>query len=258
MKLGIPEPILRADETRNELRIGQHDSVDVFKILKDREKISLIITSMIGNISGFFLRKVDNGLIVINSTKSLGHQYFTAAHEYYHIRYDKGMSGKICSINKYDEDYQNESDANLFASHFLMPNTALQYMVQKRTAGKRLTINDVVFLENYFQVSHKVMLIRLKILDLITEKEAQSMENGIIKNALHLGYTTELYKNTEEKGTLILSEYAELAKELLDNQKVSYGKYEELLIDGGYGNILFGDNENFEATEDQFENSDSI
>jgi Zn-dependent peptidase ImmA (M78 family) len=258
LKLEIPEPISKADETRNELRIGQYDSVNIFKILRDREKISLIITKMTENISGFFIRKDDIGLIVINSTKSLGHQYFTAAHEFYHIRYDKGMSGKICPINKYDDDYQNERDANLFASHFLMPDTALKYMIMKKTGGKKISINDIIFLENYFQVSHKVMLIRLKLLEVITDAEAQKMENGIIKNALLLGYSTDLYKNTVDKGTVILSEYAELAKELLDNQKISYGKYEELLMDGGYENIVFGDNENLKDVEDKFEDSYSF
>lgn len=249
-------PVLRALEARNELGIGQYDSVNIFKILRDRENISIIITKMIGNISGFFMRKDDDTkLIVINSSRSLGHQYFTAAHEFYHIKYDRGMSGRICPINKYDEEYQNERDANMFASHFLMPDTALSYMIQKRTSGKNLNINDVIFLENYFQVSHKVMLIRLKNLGVIGNTEAQKMEKGIIKKAMILGYNTDLYKNTEDKGTIIFSDYAELAKDLFDNQKISYGKYEELLIDGGYENILFKDNENLEGAKDDFEDS---
>jgi len=34
-------PVLRALEARNELGIGQYDSIDIFKILRDRENISI-------------------------------------------------------------------------------------------------------------------------------------------------------------------------------------------------------------------------
>ncbi len=236
----------RAIDTRNELGINSSEPIDadIFKVLRKKEKVSIIVTELKGNISGFFLRKEEICLIVINSSRSFGHQRFTAAHEYYHFKYDKGMSGKICpiTINKYNDDYENEVEANYFASYFLMPDQSLRYYIDKRTNGNKLNIRDLIYLENYFMVSHALMLVRLRSINIISEKEAELMKNGIIDKARKLGYDTALYKNTKEKGTINYSNYAELAEELLEKGSISYGKYEELLIDGKFENILFNEN----------------
>ena len=168
----------RAIETRNELGINLSEPIDedILKVLRKKEKISIIVTELKGNISGFFLRKEDICLIVINSSRSFGHQRFTAAHEYYHFKYDKGMNGTICPINKYNDDYEIEMEANYFASHFLLPDGSLEYYVDKRTKGNKLNIRDLVYLENHFMVSHKLMLFRLKLINIISEKEIKIMK----------------------------------------------------------------------------------
>lgn len=248
---------LKAAETRKDLGIGQFERVNIFSVLRNLENISLIITNMKGNVSGFFMRHNIAGLIVINSAKSLGHQYFTAAHEFYHIKYDIGMSAKICPINRFNEEYQNERDANQFAAHLLVPDDALEYMLLKRVKEKQISLNDIIFLENYFQVSHQLMLIRLKSIGAINIRD-DALEKNIIKNASRLGYGTGLYRNTVDKGTQIYSDYAELAQSLLDNGKITYGKYEELLLEGGYADILYGDNEESEGVENAFEDANSF
>jgi len=250
----------RAIETRIELGINSYEpiDVDILKVLRKKEKISVIVTELKGSISGFFLRKEDICLIVINSSRSFGHQRFTAAHEYYHLKYDKGMNGKICTINEYNDDYENEVEANYFASYFLMPDESLKYYVDKRTKGNKLNIRDLIYLENYFMVSHALMLVRLKLINIISEKEIELMKNGIIRKANKLGYDTALYKDTKEKGTLIYSDYAELAEELLEKGSISYGKYEELLIDGNFEDILFEEKGNENEEEIGFETTDRI
>ena len=251
---------MRAIETRNELGINLNEPIDenIFKILRIREKLSIIITELKGKISGFYLRKKDIGLIVINSNYSFGHQRFTSAHEYYHFKYDKGMNSKICPIKKYNDDYENETEANYFASYFLMPDESLKYHLDKRVKENKITIRDLVYLENYFMVSHALMLIRLKAINKISEKEIEIMKHGIIYKANKLGYDTELYKNTKEKGMVIYSNYPELAEELLEKGIISYGKYEELLIDGKYEDILFEEKENEKEEEIGFEITDNI
>lgn len=245
----------RAIDTRNELGINLSEpiDVDILKVLRKKEKISIIVTELKGNISGIFLRKEDICLIVINSSRSFGHQRFTAAHEYYHLKYDKGMNGKVCPINKYDDEYENEMEANYFASHFLMPDESLKYYVDKRIRGNKLNIRDLVYLENCFMVSHALMLVRLKSINVISDKEIELMKNGIIYKAAKLGYDTALYRNTKEKGMVIYSDYAELAEELLEKGSISYGKYEELLIDGKFEDILFNEKVNEGEEEMGFE-----
>ena len=187
--------------------------------------------------------KNEQGLILINSKRTLGHQYFTAAHEYYHLKFDKGLSYKLCPITKYDDDYQNEKEANIFASYFLMPDDALRYQMDAKTGGSKVSLRDVIYLENYFNVSHSLMLLRLKLAKLLSDEEIEQMRRGIIKKSRTLGYDAGLYKDTADKGDIIYSNYAALAEELLEQQKISYGKYEELLMDGRYHDILFGDEE---------------
>ena len=233
----------KAINTRNELGIGQMESIDILKILKSRENISIIMTPLDGNISGLFMRKGKVGIIIINNKRSYGHQLFTAAHEYYHLKYDLGMNSMLCPINKYDNGYKNEIEANIFASYLLMPDDTLRYYVNKRTdyGEKSLTIRDLIYLENYFMVSHSLMLLRLKEMNLINDEEYNNFKPSIIKNAIKLGYDTKLYKSNEEDGVMIYSNYAELAEELLESELISIGKYEELLLEGGYEDILYGD-----------------
>ena len=250
----------KAIDTRNELGINLSEpiDVDILKVLRKKEKISIIVTGLKGNISGFFLRKEDICLVVINSSRSFGHQRFTAAHEYYHFKYDKEMNGKICPINKYDDEYENEMEANYFASHFLMPDESLKYYVDKRIKGNKLNIRDLIYLENYFMVSHALMLVRLRLINIISDKEIELMKNGIIYKAAQLGYDTALYRNTKKKGAIIYSDYAELAEELLEKGSISYGKYEELLIDGKLEDILFQEKGNKNEEETGFETTDRI
>jgi len=250
----------KAIDTRNELGINLSEpiDVDILKVLRKKEKISIIVTELKGNISGFFLRKEDICLVVINSSRSFGHQRFTAAHEYYHFKYDKEMNGKICPINKYDDEYENEMEANYFASHFLMPDESLKYYVDKRIKGNKLNIRDLIYLENYFMVSHALMLVRLRLINIISDKEIELMKNGIIYKAAQLGYDTALYRNTKKKGAIIYSDYAELAEELLEKGSISYGKYEELLIDGKLEDILFQEKGNKNEEEIGFETTDRI
>lgn len=236
---------IKAIEARNELGIGYLDSIDIFKLLKDRENISVITTPLKGNISGIFMRKGDTGLVIINSERSLGHQHFTAAHEYYHLKYNHGMMGRLCTISKYDEDYEFELEANSFASYFLVPDDALRYYLNLRLqdSSRKPNLRDLIYLENYFAVSHALMLLRLKNMGVISEAEVEQMKTGVTSAAVRLGYSPALYRDTADKGMVIYSNYAELAEELLEAEKITYGKYEELLLDGGYGDILFGDGE---------------
>ena len=236
--------INKALDARNILSLGAYEQVDIFKILRDKENISIILTEMQGDISGFFLRKEDICVIVINNKNTLGHQRFTAAHEYYHYKFDKGMSYKICPIKKYDDEYEVEKEANIFASHFLMPDAALEYYLGKRVIGRKLNISDLVFLENHFMISHKFTLNRIKEinkkLNITDEDSLIEMESGIIEQAKKLGYSIDIYKSTLDKGQEIFSNYAELANELLEGKKISFGKYEQILLDGGYESSLFG------------------
>ncbi|MEZ0535969.1 ImmA/IrrE family metallo-endopeptidase [Caldicellulosiruptoraceae bacterium PP1] len=251
--------VIKAMETRKELGLAFYESADIFKILYEVEGISLVFKEMSDKMSGLFLRKDKANLIVINSRKTLGHQRFTATHEYYHYKYSNGALNRICSINKFVDDNPEEREANIFALNFLLPREAVEYVLyKKRKQRKGIDITDIIFLEQYFGVSHQCMLIRLEELKLINKQQKEEFKHNIITKAREYGYPIELYKSTADKNIQVYSEYAELAKKLLEAGKISYGKYEELLIEGGYAHMVFEPTQDTEGEINEFEDADSI
>jgi hypothetical protein len=83
------------------------------------------------------------------------------------------------------------------------------------------------------------MLNRLRQMEILTPEEIDRFRSGVIDRALRSGYDVSLYRPTNERK--IISEYAEKALEALEKDLISEGKYEELLLEGGFADILFGE-----------------
>lgn len=173
--------------------------------------------------------------IMINSNYSLGRQNFTLAHEVYHLKFDEELSKTTPATEK---------SANKFASYFLIPQEALAEELFNRNIIKKnqITIEDALYLSNYFKVSYTAILTRLryeeKIIDQIKFEELSSVD--IINFAFKNGYNTELYEPTRSDDRKIFSNYVELANKALNNEKISIGKYEEYLLEAGFEDIVFG------------------
>lgn len=227
---------IRAMDLRKELGYGLEEPLDIFSLLMYREKISVIKMLLSKNISGLTISKGNEKAIVINSSMTLGRQIFTAAHEYYHLKFDNEY--------KYKND-EVEEMANTFASHFLMPTVALETMVFNRLENfkrDKIIISDVLFLENYFKMSHIAMLRRLKEEKLIpTKTYDEFLEIKRKETAIKYGYSKALYEKTNEKD--IYSDYVEIVEMCLTNNKISMEKYEEFLIEGGFEGLIYRDDE---------------
>lgn len=173
--------------------------------------------------------------IMVNKKYSLGRQNFTLAHELYHLKFDEELSKTSPATEK---------SANKFASYFLMPQEALGEELFNRNINKKnqVTIEDALYLSNYFKVSYTAILVRLryeeKIIDQIKFEELSKVD--IVHFAFRNGYNTELYEPTYNNDREIFSNYVELANKALNNDKISIGKYEEYLIEGGFEDIVFG------------------
>jgi Zn-dependent peptidase ImmA (M78 family) len=168
---------------------------------------------------------------------SLGRQYFTAAHEYYHLKYNVNLNGKQKSLEK---------EADTFASYLLMTREALNFHLKKRLTKKNrenVDVSDCLYLENYFKISHQALILRLKLDRHINNQRYEELkEINVIKEARKYGYSIELYtKPKTEKDVIVESDYAELAEEALEKNKISESRYNEYLIEGGYGYLVFGD-----------------
>jgi len=237
-----------AQKARRNLGIGEIEPInDLEAILRYRAKISIIKKKLKGKISGMCSKKFDVAAIVINSTYSLGRQNFTLAHEYYHILHDNDFS-KQSDIK--------EKSANKFASFFLMPKEALEYQLMERKIEKKdqIDIKDVLYFSNFFQISYLAVLVRLRYEEkLITKAKFDELKDCNARDeALKHGFPEELYNSTNEEGK-ILSDYVEEAQLAHKNNKITDGKYEEVLIEGGFIDIVFGLDEGSDVKDGNIE-----
>jgi Zn-dependent peptidase ImmA (M78 family) len=219
-----------AIKARQEFGFNTLEPIDILKILT-LSKISCI-KKPIGEMSGIYVNLDNVRVVIINTNRSVGHQNFTAAHELYHSKYDKGLASRVCQVNRFDERDESELLADLFAANFLMPEDGIyHYLYQRVDSPDKLNINDIIFLEQIFGVSHKAMLIRLCHLGIIDDCRKEELLPDIRINAKIYGYDDYLYRPSND--TKILSEYAEKARLAFERDLITNSRYEELLAEAG-------------------------
>lgn len=100
-----------------------------------------------------------NGLVIcsINSTKSSFIQRFTLAHLLGHYICNHGFGFK-CNVKSFDKNTLDKfnNEANLFAINILMPEIAVNHLIQKEN------VTDIEELAKWFDVSKTVVKDRLK------------------------------------------------------------------------------------------------
>lgn len=234
-------------QLRTKLGEDANSPVDIFALVQDIEQLTIVYYPMGENLSGICLKgAAGNNVIAINSSMSVGRQRFSLAHELYHLYFDKNMTA-VCA-QKIGVGQETEKEADLFASYFLMPAAALQTKVEMLKAKNNsddLSIYDVIRLEQYFQVSHQAVLIRLRQDKLLNADAADTMiSKGVRRLAESMGYSVELYKPLPvEKQYMTYGNYICQAEQVLKRGLVSDGKYEELLLTAFRSDLVYGDNE---------------
>lgn len=171
--------------------------------------------------------------MLVNSETSRGCQHFTIAHELYHLFYDDNPAPHIC----HGQSVPSEREANLFASALLMPREGVVGMIEAgQLKSGELSIATILKLEQYFQVSRQTLLVRLKELHIITERQRQSLAQiPVIQSARDYGYNLDLYRKGNEN--VVISDFGVMARTLFDNEKISEGHYLELLRMIGHGEM---------------------
>lgn len=176
---------------------------------------------------GMSLRsKSGDKFVLINSTRTLGRQHFTIAHELYHLFYDENPRPHVCGMQ---EDSVAERNANLFASVLLMPKESIfQQIPPKETVGNSISIATVLRLEQLYAVSRESMLYRLKTVGIIGEDKLQELLRfPKVETAKEYGYDTSLYLPGNDG--LVIGDLVAMARELYEKGKISEGHYVELL-----------------------------
>ena len=215
--------------------------IDIFALANSIERLSMVFYPMGNHISGMCIRSDNNNVIAINSSMSIGRQRFTIAHEVFHLYYDDQLTSICAKSIGTGKDKENEADQ--FATYLLMPPDALTNMIKdvKKNEADRLSIKDIVRLEQHFGVSRQAILFRLLEEKEITQQEADPMRLGVIWSAVCLGYDDTLYKPLPvEKQYMTYGFYIRLANEIFSKGLISNGKYEELLLSAYRSDLVYG------------------
>lgn len=240
----------QAEQTRRKWGMDSTSPIDIFSQINQLHNVTLVLYPLGENISGVCIKGPTSTVIAINSTQTLGRQRFSLAHEVYHYYYDKSDHTTVCPT-KIDSGDIEERNADRFASYLLIPHVALmeQIALLKKDSESRITVKDVVELEQFFQVSRKAILFRLREENLITQDESKKLEQNVKLSASRLGFELTLYEpRPVNRQKTTLGYYIEKAEQLYNDEKISTGKYEEYLLDAFREDIVFGP----EDTEEEY------
>jgi Zn-dependent peptidase ImmA (M78 family) len=233
----------KALSLRKELGEDTMSPIDIFSLAHTINRLTLVFYPMGDHLSGICIKNDGNPVIAINSSMSVGRQRFSMAHEFYHLYYDENKQTTVCAIN-IGTGNDNEKAADQFASYFLMPPVALSEAIKKvhGISKENLGIKEIVMLEQFFGVSRQALLCRLIEDNLLTAQQANQFKQGVIRSALNLGYDDSLYKPLPaEKQYKTYGYYIQQAKELIQKDLISTGKYEQLLLAAFRPDLVYGD-----------------
>lgn len=232
----------KAEELRKKLGEDASSPIDIFKIVTQINQLTIVQYPLGANISGICIKDSVIKFIAVNSQMSYGRQRYSLAHELYHLYYDTSKAFNVCA-KKFDVKPENEKCADIFASFFLAPYTALKSKISELAPDNELSLNIIITLEQYFGMSHNALLWRLKNEEYITTKDMSKYSSNIIQSATSLGFDTKLYKPTElENQKRTYGYYIRQVEQLKDKGLVSEGKLEELLLDAYRDDIVYGEN----------------
>ncbi len=214
--------------------------VDISALARSIKKLTLVFYPLAEEISGACYKGESSSmLIMINSDMSLGRQHFSLVHELYHAFCDRTLPKFICPSN-FGSKSENERKADMFASYFLMPDLAVENALSKFRNGKKIDMECVIRLEQYFGVNHLSMLIRLKEMRYLTESQIAGMQSDVKMTAARLGFDQSLYEPSKEAEKVkVLGYYIEKACSLAENGIISNGLYEELLLDAFREDLVY-------------------
>lgn len=221
-----------SEKIRGELNLGNAPIKDIFTLFENLGIFIARIPIKGDGLSGafFYDQKNNQGKILINSGRTLGHQYFTAAHEFCHFLLDKDR--RLIIEDNGGEKPAYEKRAEVFAANFLMPKEGMNYFIKSilRNQGKKLNDIDLAKIRNEFCASWEATIIRLNNLGYVFDKPYQEKKKETAKLnfiAVQLGFKPE--KKFEREKFILPTDYYRLAFNAYFNKKISLGRLANIL-----------------------------
>ena len=220
------------------------------KSLLLKNNILTVFLPLTGDISGMAVKTNGNDetkfFILVNSNHTIGRQHFTICHELYHLYYQENFTAEKSHAGKFDKKGDPEEyDADVFASHLLLPEDGIYNMVpEKEWAKNKISLPTILKIEHYYSCSRNALLNRLLKMGIIDMDKHHEFNQDKIKNALLHGFNEDLYMPGNEGQ--VIGNYGNMAKELFDKGIVSESAYFSLLEDIGIDLSDFDEKEDYE------------
>ena len=227
-RLTVDAAELLAQKFRVEIGASQNEPIGIKATLR-KLNILTIFKPLSDQLCGLSLKSTTGDCFILcNSHSTKGRQHFTIAHEFYHLFYDENPIPHVCSDENGGKS-TNEKNADAFASALLMPMGGLLHFIsEKELTEKSVHIATILKLEHYFSVSRLSLLTRLKTVGLLSETSYTTLKlYPIVESAKQYGYETALYNKGNEH--LVIGDFGEKARRLLEDDIISEGHYNELI-----------------------------
>lgn len=214
---------------RNDAQLSRTEPISLYSVLLNKG-ILTVFRPMSSDACGLSTMSRDkkNRYILVNSSRSIGRQRFTIAHELYHLYFDENPEPHMCFEN-YGKKNIKEANADMFASALLMPSEGIIACIpDEELKNNQISLASVMRLEQVYCVSHQAMCYRLKRLKLINEARLlELLDISVARTAQSFGYSTKIYDDGDGRKEVV-GDFISKAKVLLDAEKISEGHYLEL------------------------------
>jgi len=225
----------KANEFRTLCGLGGNDPIQVRSLLTKLNVIT-VFKPLGANFGGMSIKVNKDAdtkrFILVNSSRTIGNQNFTIAHECYHLFIQHNFTFSVSPAGLFETKSGDEFNADLFASIFLLPETGIKSLIPDDELRKnKITLKTILKAEQYFASSRLALLYRLKQLEIIDLSHLERFTQDVKRSALEHGYSTDIYEHGNND--LVLGDYGTLARELFDQEKISESHYFSLLFDLG-------------------------
>lgn len=210
-----------AESIRQCMALGDFPTAQLLGVLEDRYGVKFIVDNDEMEPSAACSRSEKGCFILINGRNVEVRQYFSIAHELFHlITWDEEMLKLVDGNQEYHE--KNEQLANAFAAGLLIPKEKLEIEAAKICANKSISPSDVIALAEQFQVSKEAMLYRMRNVNLISQKQLNEIKERL-QTILNVKSSSPTIAHS------LRSKYVRLVYIGLEHVKISRAKAAKLL-----------------------------
>ncbi|MHB1393700.1 MAG: ImmA/IrrE family metallo-endopeptidase [Clostridia bacterium] len=236
------------NKLRQQYNLGNYCGRSIFDIIEKieidgRNPLLFRLPFKNNGFSGFVGYKSDRFSVFINSSKTLGYEIFTAAHEIYHLVENAAIIKENTVVEEAEtlKKETSEMAADIFAAELLMPETDISKEYERLMKINRLKKPNealIISLQQEYSVEYKAITKRLTELHIIDDKNEKALNEIIVKGNELFKLTQKLgYSNQLNEPTKAVYLPRELLKAIEENYKNNYTTFDDLIVLFGYCNL---------------------